>query len=430
MNLRFLCCAVQEMPQVEFLACDITNKNAVIEALRGADIVYHLAALVSPLHLFFVLTRPLIFIALSSFFSFFTLPLYSSIHPSTILVSVSIFLLRCSLLLFFPSIHLPIHPSNSQSVSLGHSFGRCIDPSNIPPNIILSCPLPLFSSFPFPMIQVGPFHPKPMYEKVNYEGTLNIVAGCRENGIGRLVMMSSPSTRFQGGDIWNLSESDLDYPKSYLAEYARTKAMGEQAVFEQCDADLHACAVAPHQVYGDTDRLFLPNLLEAAQTGRLRIFGSGENVVSFTHVRNISHACILAGNHLGEKGSETVGSADGQFFFITDGGGKNFWDSIDHAVLELGLPSLWSKYHLPRWLLWSLAYLSDAFSATLNGGRKLKLNSFTVRMMLIHRFFDIQKARDLIGYRPIVSFEEGWRSAIKHAVQTVNDPEWKASKNT
>ena len=66
--------------------------------------------------------------------------------------------------------------------------------------------------------------------------------------------------------------------RRYLQEYAATKAMGEIFCMEACQApELLTVAVAPHQVYGPRDNLFLPNLLETAGTGRLRIFGNGRN---------------------------------------------------------------------------------------------------------------------------------------------------------
>lgn len=44
--------------------------------------------------------------------------------------------------------------------------------------------------------------------------------------------------------------------------YAETKAKAEMAVRAAChDDDLWAVEVAPHQVYGPRDTLFLPNVL-------------------------------------------------------------------------------------------------------------------------------------------------------------------------
>jgi nucleoside-diphosphate-sugar epimerase len=33
-------------------------------------------------------------------------------------------------------------------------------------------------------------------------------------------------------------------------------------------------------------------------------------------------------------------------------------------------------------------------------------------MLAIHRYFDISLARDVLNYRPIVSFAEGWKDTI------------------
>ena len=65
---------------------------------------------------------------------------------------------------------------------------------------------------------VGPFHPTPLYTRVNYEGTLNVLDACRKHGVPKLVFSSSPSTRFTGADVDGLREDEMpSLPlKSYL----------------------------------------------------------------------------------------------------------------------------------------------------------------------------------------------------------------------
>ena len=107
---------------------------------------------------------------------------------------------------------------------------------------------------------VGPYYPKEAYRTVNYEGTLNVIEACRLNGIKKIVMSSSPSTRFPYPDpnIEGLTEDQLkvinngDYAPVFLAAYAETKALGEKAVRDACgkeEGDLLTIAVAPHQVF-------------------------------------------------------------------------------------------------------------------------------------------------------------------------------------
>ena len=122
---------------------------------------------------------------------------------------------------------------------------------------------------------------------------------------------------------------------------------------------LMTVAVAPHQVYGPRDTIFLPNLLEAAGTGRLRVFGNGQNRICFTHVDNYCHGLILA-----EAALYPNSRACGKFYIVTDGdthtdarGFALFWDCLDEAAVAMGFDSLKQKLALPLWLLWPVAYI-------------------------------------------------------------------------
>lgn len=108
---------------------------------------------------------------------------------------------------------------------------------------------------------VGPYHHKDAYVKVNFEGTRNVLDACKHWGVKKIVMSSSPSTRFPypDPDIDGLTEDDLqvinggDFAPVFLQPYAETKAQGEKLVRDACgsgdsDDDLLTIAVAPHQV--------------------------------------------------------------------------------------------------------------------------------------------------------------------------------------
>ena len=44
---------------------------------------------------------------------------------------------------------------------------------------------------------------------------------------------------------------------------------------------------------------------------------------------------------------------------------------------------------------------------------KLKLNPFAVKMLIIHRYFDISGAQRDLKYEPIITFEQGWAGTIE-----------------
>mmetsp|Transcript_4334 Transcript_4334/g.9773 ORF Transcript_4334/g.9773 Transcript_4334/m.9773 type:complete len:339 (+) Transcript_4334:1-1017(+) len=260
---------------------------------------------------------------------------------------------------------------------------------------------------------VGPFHPVELYERVNVGGTRNVINACRKLGVKKMVYSSSPSTRFDGSDFDGQTVDEMPKlpQKSYVQEYAKTKAEGEILVREACCDDFLVVSVAPHQVYGPRDNLFLPNFLEVAGLGKLRIFGPGKNRICFTHVDNYAHALIL-----GEQALYPGSPALGKFYISTDGathtfkeGYCEFWPEVDKTVIDMGFPSLCSKFHLPVCLMMFLGWCCEIVGSII--GKKLKLSRFTVKMLTMHRWFNIEPTHRDLKYEPLIGFKEGWAEA-------------------
>jgi len=261
---------------------------------------------------------------------------------------------------------------------------------------------------------VGPFHPKQLYHDVNVQGTQHVLDACKRWGVPKLVMSSSPSTRFDGSDVDGLLETELpSIPQAkYLQEYAKTKADGELLVTRACEDSLLTVAVAPHQVYGPRDTLFLPNMLETASAGKLRIFGNGLNRVCFTHVDNYAHGLIIA-----ERALYKDSPALGKFYICTDGASHThpdgyglFWEELDKAVVGCGFPALASKFHLPLPFMMVIAHICNFIGWML--GTKLKLSPFTVKMLTMHRWFKFELAERDLKYKPIIGFADGWQDTV------------------
>jgi nucleoside-diphosphate-sugar epimerase len=72
---------------------------------------------------------------------------------------------------------------------------------------------------------------------------------------------------------------------------------------------------------------------------------------------------------------------------------------------------VYSKLRLPAWFILPIAFAAQLLGSLL--GRKFKLNPFAARMLMIHRWFDIQSSRTDLGYEPVVSFADGWASTVE-----------------
>ena len=157
--------------------------------------------------------------------------------------------------------------------------------------------------------------------------------------------------------------------------------------------------------------------METAGSGKLRIFGEGENKISFCHVDNYCHGLILGGEALYPSSP-----ALGKFYIITDGEPQVFWKVLDEAVVGMGFESLWLKFKLPTWFMMVLAYtfvvVGDIFAFCTGTpshvvNKTMKLNPFAVKMLVIDRSFNISAAKKDLLYEPLITFENGWTETIQ-----------------
>lgn len=253
---------------------------------------------------------------------------------------------------------------------------------------------------------VGPFYDRQKYFDVNLYGTIHIIEACKKHKVHKLVYSSSPGTRFTGVDIEGLTEDELPIPDKFLAVYAETKAYGEIEVTKACCDELLTISVAPHQIYGPHDRLFLLKILEASGNGRLRIFGRGHWKISVCYVDNYVHGLMCGADALYKDSA-----ALSKFYIITDGPPQVLWKFINEAGICMGFTDLTTKFHLPVMLLYIAATFANIAGFFFN--KKFKLNYFSLRMLTMHRYFDISRARRDLQYEPVKLFNEAWPETLQ-----------------
>ena len=117
------------------------------------------------------------------------------------------------------------------------------------------------------------------YRKVNIKGTLNVIYGCLNLNVPRLVYTSSPSVVFAGEDHEGENESlpyGLDWLEMHQGHYSRSKAVAEEMVLLFNESPkLKTCALRPHLIWGPRDQHLIPRLIARAKSKRLRRIGDG-----------------------------------------------------------------------------------------------------------------------------------------------------------
>ncbi len=247
------------------------------------------------------------------------------------------------------------------------------------------------------------------YHSVNTIGTENVVYVCQELKVPVLVYCSSPSVTFDGRDQSGVDES-VPYPQRWLCHYPHSKALAEQAVLAAHQPpNLWTAALRPHLIWGEEDPHLFPRLIKRARQGRLRIIGDGENRMDTVHVINAAAAHVLACEKLfmeSKCGDQAPSeSAGGRAYFITQDEPVKCWEWISNILEIAGVP--FSKKMLGFKAAWLLGQLLETSYRLTGREEEPPLTRFVAAQLARDHYFDISAAKRLLGYRPLISNEQG-----------------------
>ena len=213
--------------------------------------------------------------------------------------------------------------------------------------------------------------------RANVDATLNVLVAARDAGVRRLVFAGSSSAY---GDTPTLPK-DEDMPTNPLSPYALQKVVGEQ--YLQMFTKLYGLETVsiryfnvfgprqdPSSPYSGVISVFATALLDNRPP---KIYGDGEQTRDFTYVANVVDGVLRA--------CEATG-ASGQVINVATGG-------------RISLNELFNV-------------MKKIVGADVNP-EYVEARKGDVRDSQA----DIRKAKDILGYKPTVSFEEGLQRTIE-----------------
>lgn len=216
--------------------------------------------------------------------------------------------------------------------------------------------------------------------QVNATGTLNVLLAAREARVRRVVYAGSTSAYGNAATLPN-SESHVARP---LGPYAASKLAGEgYCLALHATYGLETVVLRYFNVYGPRQdpksqyAAVVPRFIAAALQGEPpTIFGDGKQTRDFVYVGNVVHANLLAAR-------APAARVAGQVFNIGSGRSvsvNELWDRIRSLT---GVPLL--PHHAEA----RPGEVQDSLAA-------------------------IDRAREHIGYAPVVDFDEGLRRTVAH----------------
>ncbi|XP_069134758.1 3 beta-hydroxysteroid dehydrogenase/Delta 5--_4-isomerase type 1-like [Argopecten irradians] len=269
------------------------------------------------------------------------------------------------------------------------------------------------------MVSYGTFPDIEGMQRVNVQGTKNIVESCLNNGVERLVFCSTVDVVVGFDDIRDGRETTTFVPKQFLFPgYPATKYEAECEVLKangkKCDNGrcLWTMSLRANVMYGEEDPFYVTSGLRSAASkrGRLVQVGDGQSKFQQVYVGNTAWAFICADRAL--RLNHNLG---GEVFYVPDNTPvknsflfmKPYMESRNYRFTSYRLP--WRPVYYGLYLMEIvLQFLSPLIKIN------LPTASCSVRYINMDLYFNGTKGRQLLGYQPLYGPKEATKKSLKY----------------
>ncbi|KAJ9049660.1 erg26, C-3 sterol dehydrogenase [Entomophthora muscae] len=251
--------------------------------------------------------------------------------------------------------------------------------------------------------------------KVNVQGVETVLQACIRLNIPRLVYTGSAIGYFSRESVRNLSEAAK--PKvELMPDYALSKHLGETMVLSANCASFSTCSLRLFALVGAGDRQISPPIFAAHRQGlSWAAVGNNKNLYDFTHIKDATQAHLLAADKLAAA-PETV---KGHAFFITGGTPVPFFNFVRKLIYHADQSESFNV-HIPVPLAKLCAHVITPVRDALFPATCWSFTPFAIDNVASEVYFDISKARTLLGYRPTHSLDDAAKATAKAYVLAQN----------
>jgi nucleoside-diphosphate-sugar epimerase len=232
------------------------------------------------------------------------------------------------------------------------------------------------------------------FRAVNVGGTRHLIKACRTAGVRRLVHVGTEAALLRGQP---LVAADERTPLAFdsRAPYSATKAAAEAAVIEANGGGLETVVVRPRFVWGVGDTTLLPIIAAMVRAGRFRWIGGGRHLTSTTHVDNTVEGLVLGA----ERGRP------GNAYFVTDGSPVVFREFLTALLATQGVQA--PEGDVPLRVARAAAAVGETAWRVLPLPGTPPVTRFSVWASGMECTIDDTKAREQLGYRPVMTRDHG-----------------------
>ena len=233
---------------------------------------------------------------------------------------------------------------------------------------------------------------KERFYQINVEATKRLLDLAQSNGVNRFIYISAAPV-VPGSPIVNLTENKAGtaLPK---ALYPKTKAIAEKAILRSNTPTFKTISLRPPAIWGPNNH-HLEEILERVQKGQWAWIGGGDQILSTIHIKNLSAAVVAAIQS--DKGGEA--------YFVTDGDRRSMRKSFTAIIKAHGFDP--GNRVIPLRVASILARISEFVWKLFGWKSRPPVPPLALRLMANEFSVSDEKARRELGYKNVISFEEG-----------------------
>ncbi|KAJ5899979.1 sterol-4-alpha-carboxylate 3-dehydrogenase [Penicillium taxi] len=255
--------------------------------------------------------------------------------------------------------------------------------------------------------------------RVNIDGTRHILELSQRAGVKVFVYTSSSAVVHD--NVSDLIEADetmpILKPPHQKNVYTYSTAIAEEEVLAaNRTGGMLTVALRPCSTFGPDNPEYMGRLVELCKNNKARFQMGKNNLWDFVYVVNVAHACLLAAERLllasGNAPLPDGQRVEGEIFNITDGERMNFWDFTLAVSAAMGKPVQQKDIRKITQIV-ALIFFSEWGVSLFSLGRKQSnMARDGVISAYIQRTLNINKAKNVLGYYPIVSLRDGIQESV------------------
>jgi nucleoside-diphosphate-sugar epimerase len=279
--------------------------------------------------------------------------------------------------------------SDAKIKAIGVAPVRC-ELGNVPADALKGCDVVIHAA-----AYVEDWGTKADFYKANVDGTKQLLQMAKAAAVKKFIHIGTEAALWYGQDILDADET-YPYAEQTPFLYSETKREAEKVLLQMNEAGkFETVSIRPRMIWGPGDQTILPKAIEMYKKGRFQWVDDGKYKTSTTHIANLIEGIRL----VIEKGK------GGEAYFITDNEISTFKSFFTSLFATQGIEV--KAGNVPKAVIRSVASVLNFWWKLLGIKSSPMVTKHTAALMSSHCTLISDKAKNELGYQPVISLAEG-----------------------